>query len=188
MNALVIGTCNIREQDGLFSLNDLHRAAGGEAKHEPNQYMRLDQTRALVAELKSADSRNYEPVKSVRGRFGGTYACRELVIAYAAWISAAFHLKVIRVFLGQTAKKEPQAPSLLNRRWLVSYDLGGERAQEVPPDACVMRPSDLPGLLADAGFQIAPDVVAQIGAACMNRLAGASAVRHQPPRPALRLA
>lgn len=96
--ALTLGNISIRQLDGLFSLNDLHRAAGGETKHQPHEFLRIEQTKALVAELSnSGDSRNYLETK--RGKFGGTYACRELVIAYAAWISAAFHLKVIRVFL-----------------------------------------------------------------------------------------
>ncbi|MCL2656861.1 MAG: KilA-N domain-containing protein [Betaproteobacteria bacterium] len=112
---LAIGEHNIRQHGELFSLNDLHRAAGGEARHAPKLFLRLDQTQELAAEIakgtdlylselsNSANSQNYTPVKSVRGKHGGTYACRELVIAYAAWISAAFHLKVIRVFLAAAA-------------------------------------------------------------------------------------
>lgn len=66
--------------------------------------MRLDQTQALVTELCSAEMQII-PTKTVRGRGKqqDTYVYRELVIAYAAWISAAFHLKVIRVFLAGAA-------------------------------------------------------------------------------------
>ena len=113
--ALTLGNINVRQQNGLFSLNDLHTAAGSEPKHQPHEFLRIEQTKALVAELSnSGDSRNYLETK--RGKFGGTYACRELVIAYAAWISAAFHLKVIRVFLAATT---PQAEPTQTR---LDYD------------------------------------------------------------------
>jgi len=102
--ALQLGNITVRQLNGLFSLNDLHKAAGGEAKHQPALFMRMEQTQALIAEIgNSTDSQSF---KTKEGRNGGTYACRELVIAYAAWISAAFHLKVIRVFL---ATVQPQA-------------------------------------------------------------------------------
>lgn len=114
MNALTLGNTEIRQLDGLYSLNDLHQAAGGEAKHEPYQFMRNDQTQALVAELCSADSRII-PTKIVRGRGKqqGTYVCRELVIAYAAWISAAFYLKMIRAFDAQQVPAQPTLPHLI---------------------------------------------------------------------------
>ena len=98
MNALTLGNTAIRQLDGLYSLNDLHKAAGGEEKHQPAFFIRNDQTKALIEELSSA---NLQTIKTVvgKGKQQGTYVCRELVIAYAAWISAAFHLKVIRVFL-----------------------------------------------------------------------------------------
>ena len=106
--ALTLGNITVRQQNGLFSLNDLHKAAGGEAKHQPALFMRMEQTQALITEIgNSTDSQSF---KTKEGRNGGTYACRELVIAYAAWISAAFHLKVIRVFLAATTR--PTNPAI----------------------------------------------------------------------------
>ena len=106
---LSIGDIAVRQLNGLFSLNDLHKAAGGEAKHQPALFMRMEQTQALIAEIgNSTDSQSF---KTKEGRNGGTYACRELVIAYAAWISAAFHLKVIRVFLDATTGR-PYNPAI----------------------------------------------------------------------------
>lgn len=103
--ALTLGNITIRQHNGLFSLNDLHKASGGEENFKPAFFLRNDQAKALIAEIaKGADLHLF--LNTTKGRNGSTYACRELVIAYAAWISAAFHLKVIRVFLAVAA---PQA-------------------------------------------------------------------------------
>ena len=110
---LAIGNITVRQHDGLFSLNDLHKASGGEENFKPAFFLRNDQTKALIAEIaKGADLHLF--LKTTKGRNGSTYACRELVIAYAAWISAAFHLKVIRVFLAVAAPKPDQAQARLD--------------------------------------------------------------------------
>lgn len=94
--ALIIGTTTVQQVSGLYSLNDLHKEAGALPKHKPGNFLGIEQTKELMAELETA---GISAVSTREGRNGGTYACKELVIAYAAWISAAFHLKVIRVFL-----------------------------------------------------------------------------------------
>ena len=110
--ALTLGNISVRQLDGLFCLNDLHRAAGGEAKQQPSLFLRMDWTKELIAEIQSTNSQT--AVNSINGGTKrGTYACRELVISYAAWISAAFHLKVIRVFLNATDKPASPAPQVL---------------------------------------------------------------------------
>ncbi len=94
-------------QQANYCLNDLQRAAfsaHGESRSartmEVYEFMRRPETQALVELLEketTGNSRSF-PVMTVQGRNGGTYVCKELVYAYAMWISPAFHLKVIRTF------------------------------------------------------------------------------------------
>ncbi|SUO95223.1 KilA-N domain-containing protein [Suttonella ornithocola] len=100
---------DIRCIDGLYSLNDLHKAAGGEEKHKPNRFLRNEQTQALIAEIDNEINKSPNlgfSIKTVRGVNGGTYACKEIVVAYGAWISAFVHLAVIRTFLA-TVEQSP---------------------------------------------------------------------------------
>jgi len=107
MKALTLINQTIRQHEGLYSLNDLHLAAGGEARHRPSYFLENDQTQALIAELLEAGNPASKCTETIRGKgkAQGTYACKELVIAYAAWISAAFHLKVIGVFARQASQR-----------------------------------------------------------------------------------
>lgn len=86
------------DAEGRYCLNDLHRAAGGEERHAPWRFLRLDTTVELIDELQSTTSGGLEPVAAKAGRYGGTFVARELVFAYAMWVSPKFHLEVIRAY------------------------------------------------------------------------------------------
>ena len=108
-NQLTILNNSIRSFDNLYSLKDLHKISGGEKKHEPYLFIRLETTQELITEIKRES--DCEPVKTIRGTQGGTYACEELVIAYAMWISPKFHLIVLRAFLAMH-RNQPQQLAL----------------------------------------------------------------------------
>ncbi|WP_426839781.1 KilA-N domain-containing protein [Glaesserella parasuis] len=104
MSNLTILKSSITQLDNLYSLTDLHRVSGYEAKHAPNRFIRLDTTQELVSEIQKEDPTT-QPLKTLRGTQGGTYACEELVLAYAMWISPKFHLVVLRAFLAMHKEK-----------------------------------------------------------------------------------
>ena len=106
-NQLTILNTPITQIDNLFSLNLVHQSEGGEAKHKPVLFLRLESTKALIAEIES-DGQT-QAVKVLRGTNGGTYACEELVIAYAMWISPKFHLIVLRAFLAMHKSESQNA-------------------------------------------------------------------------------
>lgn len=95
---LVIDGVSVRQdKDGRYCLNDLHRTAGGEDRHSPNRWTRTESYTGLINELTPYLA--FAPADVQRGGLQpGTYVCKELVYAYAMWISPAFHLKVIRTF------------------------------------------------------------------------------------------
>lgn len=99
MSQLTISDTHIRQDDkGRYCLNDLHKSAGGESKHQPANWMRSQQVQELIEEInRSSNSMNAVNIGQ-GGLKQGTYVCKELVYAYAMWISPAFHLKVIRAY------------------------------------------------------------------------------------------
>jgi hypothetical protein len=111
MNIIIANTIIHQDADGNYCLNDLHKAAGNTPKHRPSEWLRGKQTQELVDEISKAGIRGLTSIQGGSAR--GTYGCRELVYAYATWISPAFFLKVIRTYDALvTAPVASQAPAL----------------------------------------------------------------------------
>jgi len=103
---LLLDSIEIRQDtQGRFCLNDLHKAAGGLAKHQPAYWTR--QAEDLI--MASSNSSNMKSLISKSGKYGGTFASEDLVYAYAMWISPEFQLEVIHAYKALQKAPEPQA-------------------------------------------------------------------------------
>ena len=130
MNDLIVTDTVIRRDDaGRFCLNDLHKAAGGEDRLKPSNWLRLDSTKSLVEEIgfncsesrfncsdlssKNSDD-NTDPsavILQSEGRYGGSYAVKLLAYAYAMWVSPAFQIKVIQAYERTVTGNVSSAPA-----------------------------------------------------------------------------
>lgn len=102
---LILANTTIHTVDGLYSLNDLHRASGGRPKHKPSNFMANQETQALIREIELENTDAGISASAIRIIKGGnnrskqgTYVCKELVYRYAMWVSPKFSLMVIRTF------------------------------------------------------------------------------------------
>lgn len=139
---LVIGEFSIRQdKDGRYCINDLHKAGGGLDKHKPSNFLRSEQTKDLIQEIEQntmmlkSENHNSDAVNVIRGRGKdqGTYVVEDLVYSYAMWISAKFHLIVIRAYkmlvtqwkINDRQSISPEQQALLHE--IVARRSGGER-------------------------------------------------------------
>lgn len=126
--AIVITSISIhQDSDGRFSLNDLHTAAvksgANKRTKEPSKFLSSPQTIELIAELVDTQNAGIAPVSAVRGGLRqGTYVCKELVYAYAMWVSPKFHLEVIRAY-DQMQTQQPALPKSLPEALRLAADL-----------------------------------------------------------------
>ena len=125
--SLAISDISIRQDsNGRFCLNDLHKASGDNPKNKPSEWLRNKQTTDLIELLDSEQS--IAGIPAIFTKQGlGTYAVKELVYAYAMWISAKFHITVIRAYdalvTGQTQYGLKALPAIetltpAQKRWV----------------------------------------------------------------------
>lgn len=116
---LTLSNKPVAMMDGLYCLNDLHRASGGQKKHAPYRFMRNAETKKLIKEVERTPNmvNGNKAFKVIKGGNAksrqGTYVCKELVYRYAMWISAEFTLLIIRTF-DEVASKQQQLSQQLN--------------------------------------------------------------------------
>lgn len=135
MSNLTILKTSIRSYENLFSLNDLHIASGGLEKHRPSLFARNEQTKELIKEIENDRStKTIFALKTIRGGSDiskqGTWACEELMLAYAMWISPKFHLVVLRAFLAMH-RNQPQQLALPEPEKKFSFEFTEYELQEL---------------------------------------------------------
>lgn len=133
MNNLIISDTTINFNNGLYSLNDLHKASGGDMNNQPSNFLKLDSTKSLAREISFENNQSYDSMTGVievsrGGSSPGTFVCKELVYAYAMWISPAFNLKVIRAF--DTMQQKPMT-NLEVIRAVIDKAIEHERTLEI---------------------------------------------------------
>lgn len=91
-------TAITKDDEGRYSLNDLHLSSGGDKRFLPNKFFRLESVKSVIEILMRQNS-TVNPISKKSGRYGGgTWVCKELVYKYAMWVSAEFEVKVIQTF------------------------------------------------------------------------------------------
>lgn len=82
-----------RVADGYINLNQMARAAGKRV----DNWTRLQQTTSLLREFTAGPQYSgVEPLVTIEGRKGGTWAHPDIAIQFAQWCSPAFALQVSR--------------------------------------------------------------------------------------------
>ena len=126
--ALTIASTSVRQDEhGRFCLNDLHKASGGADRNKPGNWLMLTYTKELEAEIAIA---GIPAINTQRGRYGGTYAVKELVYAYAMWVSPKFHLAVIRAYdqMVTSGRVQPtRQPAEMSRMEILQLALDSEQ-------------------------------------------------------------
>lgn len=90
----VLGTEIRVNEEGLFSLTDLWKASGGEARNQPRRWAQLKRTKNVISELERLpDNDRNTVIKS--DKKAGTFVDRVLVYSYAMHVSAKFEIEVI---------------------------------------------------------------------------------------------
>ena len=86
--------------DGLISLTDLWKATGSVREKAPNFWVNQEATQQLIETAAGILNATQDCIlKSAKGRSGGTWAHKNIALAYAKYLSPELHLAVNQAYL-----------------------------------------------------------------------------------------
>lgn len=118
---------NIGRDGDLLSLTDLWKIAGSPQGKEPAQWLRQEVTQQLIETVSGIlNVCQNHIIKSKRGKSGGSYAHRQISLAYAKYLDPALHVLVNEVFFQHI--EEEKNPDLIGQRYIKAYEKRGKSA------------------------------------------------------------
>ncbi|MGS0825904.1 KilA-N domain-containing protein [Shewanella sp. 0m-8] len=110
-------------EDGMYDLNDIHRAFGLAEKQRPSEWRNTNRAHyEQTAKLRVAN----------KGRLRQTLATQSALYAYAMWCDVEFYEAVVEAFTAVTNGDIPKAISIARS----VADVQGERASELYGKCC----------------------------------------------------
>lgn len=104
--------------DGLISLTDLWKAAGGANRNHPTKWLSNDGTKEFLnhlgAKLRVQDSELIQIIRG-RGKTQGTYAHWQVALAFAKYLSPELHMAVNEVFMRYKAGDPTLAEEVIEK-------------------------------------------------------------------------
>lgn len=88
------------DTNGLYRLNDLHKASGFGREKRPAEWARYEHAKALINEVSTRGVISRTPQFTVvqGGLRQGTWGNKLIALSYAAWLDVKFHIEVFTVF------------------------------------------------------------------------------------------
>ncbi len=144
---LVVNGVDVRvDVAGRYCLSDLHKASGKIPKHRPHQFLRIKKARNLIKQVESETGLHAVAVEWAVN----SYAVKDIVLAYAHWISPLFYSAVIHACGGRAGGQpslsvgRKQFPKSMRQRFLLTIDSDGTSScVSVPDDAYIVPPANL---------------------------------------------
>ena len=118
----------VKFENEMFSLTDLWKLAGSPKNQNPNDWIRTDSASELIETVASIlNTVSNHIIKTKRGKGGGSYAHKNIALAYAKYLDPKLHVLVNEVFFERI--EEEKNPDLAVDRAMRSYEKKGMSPQ-----------------------------------------------------------
>jgi len=102
-NITITGLTISQNGNGLYSLNDLHKASGLPAHKAPGEFIKNDRTKKFINVLVG---RGFSlPLETAVGGRSGTFGVKQVLCAYGSWLSPEIDVEVHEAFIEKIEQK-----------------------------------------------------------------------------------